>query len=358
MGSTRKGAEPRNIGGYEVTGELGAGGMGIVQLARQPALERQCVLKTLRRELASDPRCAERFRREAKAAAAVQHANVVAVYDAFSWRGTAYIAQEYVEGTDLAKVIAELGCIAPAAAARVALELSRGLEEIHAHGIVHRDLKPANVLIGRAGVVKIADFGVALDATSSQLTQTGQAVGTPAYMSPEQLRGERVDARSDLFAFGVTLYEAIAGRVPFHDAENDQSSLLRRIERGRYASLRSLAPGTPRWLARLVERCLRSRPGRRPASAAALRAELERRIDVPTPAAIRIELASWLWDRDAFAHLGSATRPAATTVARPSWRRTAGWASAAALAGVGLTIWALTNQLETAARVLEFAAAR
>jgi serine/threonine-protein kinase len=358
MGNKRKDAAPRTIGGYEVAGELGSGGMGVVQLARQPALERPCVLKALHRELASDPRCAERFRREARAAAAVQHANVVAVYDAFTWRGTAYIAQEYVEGTDLARVLADLGCIAPQPAARVALELARGLEEIHAHGIVHRDLKPANVLIGRSGVVKIADFGVALDATSTQLTQVGQAVGTPAYMSPEQLRGERVDARSDLFAFGVTLYEALAGRVPFHDAENDQSTLLRRIERGRYASLRSVAPGTPRWLARLVQRCLRSRPGRRPASAGELRAELERRIDVPTPAALRSELASWLWDRDAFAHLGSATRPAATTVAASAWRRVAGWASAAALAGVGLMIWALTNQLEIAARVLEFAAAR
>ena len=118
MGNKRKDAAPRTIGGYEVAGELGSGGMGVVQLARQPALERPCVLKALHRELASDPRCAERFRREARAAAAVQHANVVAVYDAFTWRGTAYIAQEYVEGTDLARVLADLGCIAPKPAAR------------------------------------------------------------------------------------------------------------------------------------------------------------------------------------------------------------------------------------------------
>jgi serine/threonine-protein kinase len=316
------------------------------------------VLKALRRELAGDPKSAERFRREAKAAAAVQHANVVAVYDAFTWRGTAYIAQEYVEGTDLAKALGALGRLAPSVAARVALELVRGLEEIHAHGIVHRDLKPGNVLLGRSGVVKIADFGVALDATSSQLTQTGQAVGTPAYMSPEQLRGERVDARSDLFSLGVLLYETLAGRVPFEADEDGESSLLQMIERGRKPPLRSLAPHTPRWLARLVERCLRPRPGRRPASAAHLRAELERRVAVTTPAALRAELAGWLWDRDAFAHLPSATRPDAASAARPPRRGVAAWASAAALAGSALAFWALSGQLELAARLLEFAAAR
>ncbi|MBW2268391.1 MAG: serine/threonine protein kinase [Deltaproteobacteria bacterium] len=356
MANTRKADGPKTIGGYEVEGELGSGGMGVVHLARQPALERRCVLKALRRELANDRRCAERFRREAKAAASLQHANVVAVYDAFTWRGTPYIAQEYVEGTDLARVLADMGRMAPHAAARIALEVARGLEEVHARGIVHRDLKPANVLLGRTGDVKIADFGVALDATSSQLTQTGQAVGTPAYMSPEQLRGERVDARSDLFAFGATLYEALAGCAPFQNAEDDESSLLRRIERGRMASLRRVAPDTPRWLARLVERCLRPRPGRRPASAAELRCELERRLGTPAPAALRHELAGWLWDRDAFAHLGSATRPATPAAPRPARRWVAAWAGAAALTGGGIALWALTSQLEIAVRILEFAA--
>jgi serine/threonine-protein kinase len=152
----------RRIGSYDVERELGHGGMGVVYLARQPALDRRVVLKTLRRDLVSEPSIEERFEREAQAAAGVHHQNVVAVYDCFAWRGERFIAQEYVDGADLSSVLGQVRRIDSRVAALIALELVRGLEEIHACGIVHRDLKPSNILLGRGGEAKIADFGIAV----------------------------------------------------------------------------------------------------------------------------------------------------------------------------------------------------
>ena len=240
----------RTIGHVEIERELGKGGMGVVHLGQQPALDRPVVIKTLRRALADDPTLEERFLREARSAAAVHHQNVVAVYDCFTWRGEHYMVQEYVEGVDLATALAVSTRVAPRIAALVALELVRGLEEIHALGIVHRDLKPSNILLSHAGATKIADFGIALGDDGPGLTQTGHAVGTPLYMSPEQLLGERADSRSDFFSLGVLMYEMLTGRVPFAEGEEEAGrSLVRRMQGGRYPRLRRLAPETPRMLA-------------------------------------------------------------------------------------------------------------
>jgi serine/threonine-protein kinase len=348
-------APRKTIGSFEVDRELGQGGMGVVYLARQPSLERRVVIKTLRRDLAQDKRCVERFRREAQAAGALHHQNVVAVYDCFTWRGDCFIAQEYVDGMDLASALEEVRRFEPRAAALVALELARGLEEIHARGIVHRDLKPSNALLGRSGEVKIADFGIAFDGKARGLTQTGQAVGTPSYMSPEQLRGERVDTRSDLFTLGVLLYELLAGEPPFRETE-EGPSLLRRMELGRYRPLRRMAPATPRWLARLVGRCLRARPGKRLATADRLRHALERRLGAPTPADCRGEIAAWLWGRQVFEAEGDETR--AEACAAPRRRRLPRilpWAAAAVLAGASLLVASTTTWVKISAFVLELA---
>ena len=275
--------------------------MGVVYLARQPALDRRVVLKTLRRDLAEKPSIEERFEREAQAAAAVHHQNVVAVYDCFPWRGWRYIAQEYVNGADLSTVLDRVGRIEPRIAALIALELARGLEEIHARGIVHRDLKPSNILLGRGGEAKIADFGIALDPKGPALTQTGHAIGTPPYMSPEQYLGERVDDRSDLFALGVVLYEMVTGDPPFSENDPEQGDgLLRRMEAGRYVSPRKSAAETPRYLERLIRACLRPRARKRLQSARALRRSLERHLGSPAPADCREEVSAWLWDRGVF----------------------------------------------------------
>jgi tRNA A-37 threonylcarbamoyl transferase component Bud32 len=332
----------KNIGSYEIRRELAQGGMGVVYLATQPALEREVVVKSLRRGLADDPSLEERFLREAQAAAAIHHQNTVAVYDCFAWRGERFIVQEYVDGEDLAAVLKIVRRLEPRIAGLVALELARGLEEVHARGVVHRDLKPGNVLIGRAGEVKIADFGIALELRRSALTQVGHAVGTPGYMAPEQHRGDRADDRSDVFAFGVLLYEILTGALPFQD-EGDESdeapSLLRQIEAGRYVPPRKLVPGTPHALSRLIARCLPPRPKRRLQSATALRHALERAVGRMTPAECRDEIAAWLWERGVFVAEGDETgvsRPARRNPRRPVRALAVAAVCLGVLAGVGL----------------------
>jgi hypothetical protein len=275
--------------------------MGVVYLGRQPNLDRPVVLKKLRRDLAALPDLAERFEREARAAAAVHHQNVVAVYDCFSWRGDHYIAQEFVDGTDLGAVLARTRRLPPRIAGLVAVQALRGLEAIHAHGTVHRDLKPANILLSRRGEVKIADFGIALEPAGPALTQPGIMLGTPPYMPPEQMLGERVDPRGDLFSLGVVLYEMLTGSVPFWPPHGDDTeTLLGQMQRERYPRLRKHARETPRYLARLVRACLRPKPRQRIQEAAGLRRVLERRLRAFCPARCGQEIAAWLWACDVF----------------------------------------------------------
>jgi serine/threonine-protein kinase len=339
------GADPagRRVARYEITRELGRGGMGVVYLAEQPSLGRHVVLKALQSGLDDDPREVERFEREAQAVAAVHHPNVVAVYDCFRFRGRLFIAQEYVDGADLASVVARVGAFAPRIGALVALEIARGLEEIHGRGLVHRDLKPANVMLGRKGEVKIADFGVALDARGHGLTRTGTALGTPAYMSPEQIQGARLDFRSDLFSFGALTHQLVSGELPYGEPGDEAEPLLQRIEKRRPRSLRRAAPGTPRGLARAVRRTLEHRSPRRARSTSELRRRLERALGSPSPADARAEIADWLAERKAFPGREGRTRRRADRAEAPRRRRlgriarvaTLACVLAAALLGVG-----------------------
>lgn len=288
---------PSRIGNYEAFELLGRGGMGEVYLARQPELAREVVLKALRRDLDEDPARVDRFRREARTAAMIHHQNVVAVHDFLSWRRELYIVQEYVEGEDLGTVIQREGSLPWPIASLIALGMVRGLEEIHAREIVHRDLKPSNVLIGRDGEVKIADFGIAFDLTGPALTRTGHSIGSPPYMSPEQMQGEIVDSRTDLFNLGVILYEMLSGEVPFAAHDPDQGiGLLQRMKMGRFDPLSQAAPDTPRWLRRMVESCLRPKARKRPSDVVTLRRELEKRLNSPSPADAREHIADHLWD--------------------------------------------------------------
>jgi serine/threonine-protein kinase len=339
----------KSIGGFEIDDTLAEGGMGVLYLARQPGLDRLVVIKALRRELSDDKKADERFLREAQAAASVHHQNVVAVYDCFEWRGDRYIAQEYVDGGNLASVLAATGPFPPRIAMLVALELSRGLEEIHARGIVHRDLKPSNILLGRAGETKIADFGIALDARAPALTRTGHTVGTPIYMSPEQLIGERVAPRSDVFALGVVCYEMLVGEPPFVEEESlHGEGLLRRIEAGRYRGVRRVAG--------LVHRCLRARARRRPA-AAEFRRELETLLGAPAPSECRREITAWLAARRIFrSTAGGATEvrpapPPPTRMGRLRWAiaLAAGLFLALSLVGKG---WVIADAAPLVERLL------
>jgi serine/threonine-protein kinase len=308
--------EPKTLGSFVIEREIAEGGMGVVYAGRQPALNRTVALKKLRRDLASNDNLVERFEREARVAANVHHPNVVAVYDCFSYRGNRYIAQEFVDGVDLRTLLGRTGPLPPPIASRIALELARGLEEIHARGIVHRDLKPGNVLLGRGGETKIADFGIVLPPSGEALTEIGTVLGSPPYMAPEQLDGDLADARSDLYAFGVVLYEMLTGRVPHPPAGSEEGTTasIRRARRSRYPSVRKLAPATPRSLARLVRACLRPRPQRRIASATAIRQRLESRLGTATPGDCRGALATWLREGGVLAeengHTVALTRPA------------------------------------------------
>ncbi|MDX1390439.1 MAG: serine/threonine-protein kinase, partial [Acidobacteriota bacterium] len=262
--------------------------MGVVYLARQPALERSVVLKKMRQDLGSDPNQVERFQREARAAATIHHQNVVAVYDCFTARGDHYIAQEYVDGADLRAILGRTRRLDARVTALIALEIASGLEEIHARGIVHRDLKPSNIIVGRGGEAKIADFGIAIERRGAGLTRPGTMLGSVPYMSPEQMLGERVDHRSDLFSFGILLYEMLTGVPPYQESgENATDTLVERMQSGRYVSPRKLVPGVPWYLLWLIRRCLQGKPSRRIGSAMHVRRHLERWLGRVSPADCR-----------------------------------------------------------------------
>ena len=329
-------ANERTVGSFVIERELGEGGMGVVFLGRHRALDRRVVLKKLRKDLASNPELVERFHREARAAGAVHHQNVVTVYDCFSWRGDYYIAQELVDGIDLATAIARTGRIDPRIATLIVLEVLRGLEEIHANGTIHRDLKPANILLGRGGEVKIADFGIALERRDSPLTQPGVMLGSPPYMPPEQLLGEPVDYRGDLFSLGVVLYEMLTGLRPFRVPEQEgEPTLLWQIQQGRYPRIRKRAPKVPRYVARWVRASLLALPKKRPGSATAIRLGLERWLGHPTSAACRAQISKWLAERAIIPIVSGQT--VVLPVEKPRPRRRMRWAVVVLLLGLVTT---------------------
>jgi len=337
-------SEGKRIAGYLLDRQIGEGGMGEVWLARHELLGRPTVLKKLHRELSAIDEITERFEREARTAAAVHERNVVVVYDAFRFRNELYIAQEFVDGADLRSILDRVGRFPPRLAAHVALEVARGLAAIHAAGTIHRDLKPANLLVSREGCVKIADFGIALERSGPSLTQAGVVLGTPTYMSPEQLSGERADQRSDVFSFGALFYELLVGRPPFVEEEDtEQSSRLSRMRKERYPAPRKLRREVPRGIARILKSCLRSNPSSRPPSALELCRRLER-----FHATDSSELASWLWERAVFERRADETVVVLAPPALPHRRRRsrlkAALATAAILAIACLTAGAIASE--------------
>lgn len=338
----------RRLGGFVVKREIGSGGMGLVLLARQESLDRPVVLKRIHPDLVNDPELEGRFEREAIAAGRLHHPNVVCVYDRFRHRGQPYLASEFVDGVDLAAVLTAASRLPWRIAATIALEVARGLEAIHAEGTLHRDIKPQNLLIGRHGEVKIGDFGLALDASGGVLTRPGIALGTPPYMPAEQMRGDRVDPRADLFSLGVVLYEMLTGRTPFAVPQRDEDpSVLEQLESGRYPRLRSRCPDAPRALTRLVRECLRPLPARRMASATEVCRRLERLLDRPTHAECRHVVARFLWERRILEARRTETvvMVAAAPVARRHRVRPA-FAASALLASAGFVAWSWASPIE------------
>src|SRR5947209_16023444 len=212
---------------YKVRSRLGSGGMADGFLAEDQQLGRKVALKLLHRRFAQDPDFVERFRREAQAAAGLQHPNIVSVYDRGSYDDTYYIAMEYLPGRSLKQLIREEAPLDPVRAIDIAIQILKASRFAHRHGVIHRDLKPHNVIVDDGGHVKVTDFGIAR-AGASDMTETGSIMGTAQYLSPEQAQGHAVNAASDLYSVGVVLYELLTGRVPF-DADSAVTIALKHV---------------------------------------------------------------------------------------------------------------------------------
>ena len=212
---------------YRILSRLGSGGMADVYCAQDLQLGRKVALKLLSRRYARDSEFVERFRREASAAAGLQHAHVVGVYDRGEWDDTYYIAMEYLEGRTLKQIIADHGPLTPLAAIDIAVQILKAARFAHQRGVVHRDLKPHNVILDEEGRAKVTDFGIAR-AGVSDMTETGSIMGTAHYLSPEQAQGHAVGPASDLYAIGIVLYEMLAGRVPF-DGDSAVTVALKQV---------------------------------------------------------------------------------------------------------------------------------
>lgn len=260
-------------GRYHIVDRIAAGGMGEVFRAHDAVLAREVAVKVLHRSLAADPGFVERFRREARAAAALSHPNIVAVHDWGAVDGIYYMVMEYVRGQSLRELLHEHGLLAPAQVADLCLQILSALEHAHRQGIVHRDVKPENIMVTREGLVKVADFGLARAWADARITQDGRVSGTVQYLAPEQLRGEPADPRSDLYALGIVAYELLTGRLPFSGETPMAIAYAHLRERVPRPSARNPAvtAGLDGWVASMTERDRELRP----TSAAEARRDLQ-----------------------------------------------------------------------------------
>jgi serine/threonine-protein kinase len=328
-------SHPNAIGRYEVERLLGAGGMGAVYLARDPAIGRQVAIKVLRTD---DEEYRRRFAFEIKAAGALRHRNIITIFDSGEHEGSPFLAMEYIPGETLADKINRREPLPLAEKLRYISELCDGLAHAHAAGIVHRDIKPANVIIdAQTNSLKIVDFGIARvgDAT---VTQTGLVVGTLSYMSPENVRGQRVDQRSDVYAVGLVLYELVCYRRAFPGSLDD--GLMYRILYENPADLRTVHPHLDDAIITIVERSLNKNPEHRYADAGqmaeALRAARSGLPATPVEAAIRQSAVKAVTDA------GGALRE--PTSRYPFGRVHFGKATLLAVAVVGAIQWLISRE--------------
>jgi serine/threonine-protein kinase len=253
----------KRIGRYEVLGKIGEGAMGVVYRAHDPVLNRDVAVKTITAGRGEDETLRKRFQREARSAAKLSHRNIVKVFELGEHEELLFMAMELLEGTDLKEAI-HTGELSLPRRLEILEKVCEGLSFAHAGEIVHRDLKPANIHLGRDGSVKIMDFGLARSAESS-MTRTGMVMGTPHYMSPEQVRGGKADARSDVFALGALAYELLTGRKPF-DAET-MHAVMFKVMQEEPPPARQIFPQLPPVVVQVVEKALAKNPAERFANA-------------------------------------------------------------------------------------------
>lgn len=265
-----------SLGPYRIQFRLGAGGMGEVWRALDTRSGREVAIKVISQQAASDPDLLSRFLSEAKASSALHHPNILAVHEVGESPAGPYIVMEYVDGGTVRSLLHD-GRLTVAQAVDIGMQAAEGVANAHEAGIVHRDLKPDNLMITSTGVVKILDFGLARslrpeDAADGGRTAAGMIVGTAAYVSPEQLRGEKATERSDVFALGVVLFEMVTGENPFQ--RNNPIEMFSAILRDEPPPLTERAPGAPEDLVRIVHRALAKRPEDRYPTAKELASDL------------------------------------------------------------------------------------
>lgn len=253
--------ENRVLGRCRLVRKLGEGGMGVVWLARHETLEKDVAVKVLPPGFAADPEAVQRFLREARSAARIDHPNVVPVLDAGSEDGVHYIVMAYVEGTDLQKTLARRGRLSVSDALAITKKVAQALGAAHRLGLVHRDIKPSNILVTRQGRVMVTDFGLAREVgPGATVTAADEIVGTPQFLSPEQARGEKIDGRSDLYSLGATLYALLSGKPPYGSGGAVSIALRHADPNARPEPLRSIVPEIPPEVESLVEKLMAKRP--------------------------------------------------------------------------------------------------
>ncbi len=310
--------QPRLLGGrYELDGIVGRGGMAEVFRARDIRLDRIVAVKTLRDDLARDQTFQARFRREAQSAASLNHPSIVAVYDTgedmASSAPVPYIVMEYVDGRTLRDLLRDDRRLLPERAAEITDGVLRALDYSHRHGIIHRDIKPGNVMLTRTGEIKVMDFGIARAVSDAQatMTQTAQVIGTAQYLSPEQARGERVDARSDLYSAGCLFYELLTGRPPF-TGDSPVAIAYQHVRENPVPPTR-VDPEVPGWADSIVLKAMAKDPAARYQTAGDMRNDIQRALSgVPVAAPIR---AGYGGTR----RMGAATAVAGPTSAIPAY---------------------------------------
>jgi serine/threonine-protein kinase len=303
---------------YRLERRLGVGGMSTVQLAFDTRLERNVAVKLLAEHLAEDPSFVSRFRREALAAARLVHPNVVQVFDFGSddASGRQYIVMEFIDGQSCAEILRERGRLEPPEAVEILGQACRGLDYAHRNGVVHRDVKPGNLLRSHDGMIKLADFGIAKAAEQSDITKVGSVLGTAAYLSPEQARGEPAGPASDLYALGVVAYQLMAGRLPYEAASLTD---LARLQATPPPPLDELEPDVPRPLAVAVMHALTSDPEARYADAADMEEALHDGLQGHGPS--DIDATAWLPPDEGTEATQMLSRTRATSSHAPAPRR-------------------------------------
>ena len=270
-------------GRYSLERELGRGGMGVVYLAREVRLDRPVAIKLLPPSKAADPRLREGFLREARTAAKLSHPNVIPIFAVEEIGEFVFFAMAYVEGETLTERVRRRGPLSPSDGSRLLRDVAWALAYAHAQGVIHRDVKPDNILLESTGRVLVADFGIAGVVAGAAGLDTGEIIGTPEFMSPEQALGEAVDARSDLYSLGVVGYFALSGTLPF-EAEKATEVLAKQVTE-LAPPLASVAPLVPRRMAQTIDRCLAKEPGERLEGPAVLAEQLshalEKRRELP-----------------------------------------------------------------------------